>query len=97
MSVRGDDHPGYPPLGPGAGPHNPFPDLHGSTEDPGQATLRQRLESPTCLYCGHRVFQEEIAKLPTRFGWEAHKSKLLICARCGFMMNFSLGRGINFD
>lgn len=101
-------HPGYPPIGPGrgpggAGPHNPFPDLHGHVprDEPdgreSDAELQRRIAMPTCLFCGHHSFQEEIAKMPTRFGWEAHKSRLLICQRCGFMMNFSMGRGINFD
>lgn len=87
----------------GAGPHNPFPDLHGTpTRRPADtqesdAELERRIVAPTCLFCGHHSFKEEIAKLPTRFGWEAHKSRLLICSRCGFMMNFSLGRGVNFD
>jgi hypothetical protein len=93
-----NEHPGYPPLGPGAGPHNPFPDITGKDDVQRRAEdLQRRIVSPQCLFCGGTSFQEEIAKMPTRFGIEAHKSRLLICHTCGFMMNFSLGRGWTFD
>ncbi|MCW2922323.1 MAG: hypothetical protein JWL76_2197 [Thermoleophilia bacterium] len=76
-----------------AGPHNPFPDL---AARPGPARdLDTRLAQPTCLFCGHDQFTEEIGKLDTRWGMEAHKMRLLICRRCAFTMSFSLGRGMN--
>jgi hypothetical protein len=99
--VTDERHPGYEPIGPGAGPHNPFPDLHGRSADvvakeqASDRELQARLVRPTCLFCGHDQFQEEIGKLDTRFGMEAHKVRMLICRRCSFTMQFSQGRGWN--
>jgi hypothetical protein len=85
-------------MGPGAGPHNPFPDVFGKDEAQQRADqLQRRIAHPQCLFCGGISFQEEIAKTPTRWGIEAHKSRLLICNSCGFMMHFTMGRGVNFD
>ncbi len=77
----------------GAEPDNPFPDLgEGGTKPEPDAPNTVR---PTCLFCGHDQFVEEIGKLDTRWGMEAHKMRLLICQRCSFTMHFSLGRGLN--
>jgi len=91
----GDDRPRA------AGPHNPFPDLHGPTPEVADAIRAEaaaqarRVAHPTCLFCGHDQFTEEVGKLDTRWGMEAHKVRMLICNRCAFTMHFSMGRGVN--
>jgi hypothetical protein len=77
-----------------AGPGNPFPDL-ADQQAAGSESQDPHAVRPTCLFCGHDQFTEEIGKLETRWGFEAHKMRLLICRRCAFTMHFSLGRGVN--
>ena len=52
-----------------------------------------------CLWCKeNHGFKEEEGKLDSKWGYTAHRVKLFICNKCGFVHQFGLGRTIfDFD
>lgn len=57
----------------------------------GRAQLR-------CPVCGGVEFEREEGRLDSRWGITSHKLVLMICQRCGLVLQFSAGRGIfDFD
>ena len=84
------NHPGYPPLGPGAGPDAalPTPKVNSEALDP-PALGAHRL---TCPLCGCQEFQEESGSLDSDFGASAHRVDIRICVTCSYVMLFGKGR-----
>jgi transcription elongation factor Elf1 len=60
-----------------------------------EADAKQRL---TCPLCQHTEFDREQGRMDSRWGITSHKLVLMICQRCGLVLQFSAGRGIfDFD
>ncbi|USS41797.1 zinc ribbon domain-containing protein [Thermococcus aggregans] len=56
---------------------------------------RQHLK---CPLCGGTSFKVEEGKLDSKWGFTAHKVKIVICETCGYVMMFYKGRTIwDFD
>jgi len=55
-------------------------------------------QSLKCLICGNTTFDREEGRIDSRWGITSHKLVMMICLRCGFVHQFSAGRGIwDFD
>ncbi len=52
-----------------------------------------------CPLCGHDGFEKQRGKLDSHWGFTALKVNLMICERCGYVMQFYQGRTFfgNFD
>lgn len=51
-----------------------------------------------CPLCDGREFDRQQGRLDSRWGLTSHKLVLQICRRCGYVLQFSAGRGIwDFD
>ena len=60
-----------------------------------EADAKRRL---TCPLCQHTEFDREQGRMDSRWGITSHKLVLMICKRCGLVLQFSAGRGIfDFD
>jgi len=56
---------------------------------------KQRL---VCPLCQGTDFDREQGRMDSRWGMTSHKLVLMICERCGLVLQFSAGRGIfDFD
>jgi uncharacterized protein len=56
---------------------------------------RQRLR---CPLCEGTEFDQEQGRVDSRWGFTSHKLVLMICQRCGLVLQFSAGRGVfDFD
>ena len=65
------------------------------TWDQADQNARQTLR---CLICGNTTFDKEEGRIDSRWGITSHKLVLMICRRCGLVLQFSAGRGIfDFD
>lgn len=84
------NHPGYPPMGPGAGPDAPAREPRPATSplDPPALGAHQL----TCPLCGCREFTEESGSIDSDLGLTAHRVDIRICAVCSYVMLFSKGR-----
>ena len=55
-------------------------------------------QSLRCLICGFTEFDRQQGRMDSRWGFTSHKLVLMVCRRCGFVHQFSAGRGIwDFD
>ena len=60
-----------------------------------ESDAKQRLE---CPLCHGTEFDQEQGRMDSRWGITSHKLVLMICRRCGLVLQFSAGRGIfDFD
>ncbi len=87
------DHPGYPPLGTGAGPDAPAP-LKPAAPAP-RSKLSQAAAGtlrPKCPMCDCEDFQRESGSLDSDFGLTAHRVDILICQTCSYVLLFGKGR-----
>jgi uncharacterized protein len=51
-----------------------------------------------CPLCKGTEFDRERGRMDSRWGMTSHKLVLMICRRCGLVLQFSAGRGIfDFD
>jgi len=51
-----------------------------------------------CPLCDGTEFDRQEGRMDSRWGITSHKLVLQICRRCGFVLQFSAGRGIwDFD
>jgi hypothetical protein len=51
-----------------------------------------------CPLCQGMEFEREQGRIDSRWGFTSHKLVLMICTRCGLVLQFSAGRGIfDFD
>jgi len=51
-----------------------------------------------CPLCQNTEFEKQEGKMDSKWGFTAHKIKLMICKNCRFIMSFSKGRTIfDFD
>jgi len=51
-----------------------------------------------CPLCKGTEFDQEQGRMDSRWGMTSHKLVLMICKRCGLVLQFSAGRGIfDFD
>ena len=56
---------------------------------------KQRL---ACPLCQGTAFDRQQGRMDSRWGLTSHKLVLMICQRCGLVLQFSAGRGIfDFD
>lgn len=81
------DHPGYPPLGPGAGPD---PARRASVE-PEDARRGRPTRQLQCVLCGGTNFENESGSLDSDLGFTAHRVEIRICVACGYVMLFGKG------
>ena len=51
-----------------------------------------------CPLCDGREFDQQQGRMDSRWGLTSHKLVLMICRRCGLVLQFSAGRGLfDFD
>ena len=51
-----------------------------------------------CPLCDGREFEQQQGRMDSRWGITSHKLVLMICQRCGLVLQFSAGRGLfDFD
>ena len=51
-----------------------------------------------CPLCDGMEFDQEQGRMDSRWGMTSHKLVLMICQRCGLVLQFSAGRGLfDFD
>ena len=51
-----------------------------------------------CLICGNTTFDREEGRADSRWGFTSHRFVMMICQRCGYIHEFSAGRGMwDFD
>lgn len=51
-----------------------------------------------CPLCEGTKFDQQQGRMDSRWGLTSHKLVLMICERCGLVLQFSAGRGIfDFD
>jgi hypothetical protein len=55
---------------------------------------RRKVASLSCLVCDGRSFQEQTSREDSQWGMSSFRMKLLICRRCGFVMQFYLGASL---
>ena len=55
---------------------------------------RRRVANLTCTVCGHQRFDEQISREDSQLGFTSFPMRLMICKRCGFVMQFSLGQSL---
>lgn len=56
--------------------------------------VQHKLADLACLVCGGRGFDEQTSREDSHWGYSSFRMRLLICQRCGFVMQFSLGRSL---
>jgi hypothetical protein len=82
-------HPGYPPLGPGAGPDaTPTP-----RNEPGEPAAFGA-HKLSCPLCSCTTFNEESGSLDSDYGLTAHRVDIRICTHCGYVLLFGKGRSV---
>ena len=59
-----------------------------------QDAVRQLLQNLSCTVCGGKQFDEQTSREDSQMGMTTFRMRLLICVRCGFVMQFSLGRSL---
>ena len=55
---------------------------------------RRKVADLACTVCGYQHFDEQISREDSQMGFTTFRMKLLICKRCGFVMQFSLGQSM---
>ena len=55
---------------------------------------RRKVANLTCTVCGHQRFDEQISREDSQMGFTSFPMRLMICKRCGFVMQFSLGQSL---
>jgi len=53
---------------------------------------RRKVADLTCTVCGHQGFDQQISREDSQMGFTSFPMRLMICKRCGFVMQFSLGQ-----
>jgi hypothetical protein len=53
--------------------------------------VKQVLAGLSCQVCGGRDFDEQTAREDSQWGMTTMRLRMLICRRCGFVMQFALG------
>jgi uncharacterized protein len=56
--------------------------------------VRTKVENLTCTVCGGRQFDQQTSREDSQFGMTTFRMRLMICRRCGFVMQFALGRSL---
>jgi hypothetical protein len=56
--------------------------------------VRRKLAELACGVCGGRSFDEHTSREDSQWGMTTFRMRLLICKRCGFVMQFALGRSL---
>lgn len=65
------------------------------TWEQAEETAKRQLK---CPLCEGRDFDRQQGRMDSRWGITSHKLVLMICKRCGLVLQFSAGRGIfDFD
>lgn len=55
--------------------------------------MEEQKKTPyTCLVCGHDKYTLEEGGLDSKWGASQHRTELVICKQCGYIMLFSKGR-----
>lgn len=63
----------------------------------GEVMLSER-KMLVCPLCKGTEFERQEGKMDSKWGIAAHKMTIIICKKCGFIMNFTKGRTIfDFD
>jgi hypothetical protein len=81
-------HPGYPPLGPGAGPEAPERTSRTLPVSPAPHGAHR----PKCPMCGCEEFTHESGSIDSDYGMTAHRVDIRICVSCAYVLLFSKGR-----
>ena len=55
---------------------------------------RAKVAALACLVCGGRSFEEQTSREDSQWGMSSFRMKLLICRRCGYVMQFYLGASL---
>jgi hypothetical protein len=55
---------------------------------------RRKVANLACTVCGYQDFDEQTSREDSQMGFTTFRMRLLICKRCGFVMQFSLGRSL---
>jgi uncharacterized protein len=55
---------------------------------------RRKVANVACTVCGYQHFDEQTSREDSQMGYTTFRMRLLICKRCGFVMQFSLGRSL---
>lgn len=58
------------------------------------AEIRRELADLSCQVCRGRSFDEHTSREDSQWGMTTFRMRLLICKRCGFVMQFALGRSL---
>lgn len=65
-----------------------------AAQDAEMAEVRRKVENLTCLVCGGQQFDRQTAREDSQWGATSHRMSLLICTRCSYVMQFSLGQSM---
>jgi hypothetical protein len=55
---------------------------------------RRKVANLACTVCGGQQFDEHTSREDSQLGLTTFRMRLMICKRCGFVMQFSLGRSL---
>jgi hypothetical protein len=55
---------------------------------------RRKVANLACTVCGYQQFDQQTSREDSQMGFTTFRMKLLICKRCGFVMQFSLGQSL---
>jgi len=55
---------------------------------------RRKVAELACTVCGCRRFEEQTSREDSQWGASTFRMKLMICTRCGFVMQFYLGASL---
>ena len=55
---------------------------------------RRKVANLSCTVCGGQDFDEQTSREDSQMGFTSFRMRLMICKRCGFVMQFSLGQSL---
>ena len=55
---------------------------------------RRKVANLRCTVCGGQKFDEQTSREDSQYGMTTFRMRLMICQRCGFVMQFALGRSL---
>lgn len=55
---------------------------------------RRKVANLACTVCGYQHFDEQTSREDSQLGFTTFRMRLMICKRCGFVMQFSLGQSL---
>ena len=55
---------------------------------------QRKVANLACTVCGYQHFDEQTSREDSQMGFSTFRMRLMICMRCGFVMQFSLGQSL---